>query len=61
MQVVTHALGGVVEAMAYNEERPKILGRELIKTNEQFFEQGFVQRFMKKNKVETEKLNSFVL
>lgn len=43
------AMGGAVEKMPYNPEKPKVIGRELMQPTDEFFEQPFVKRFMTKS------------
>ena len=47
-QTTAVAMGGKVEKMPYNAERPKCLGREHIQLTDEFFEQAFVKRYMDK-------------
>ena len=42
-------------------DRPKILGRETIKLTEAFFEQHYVQRYMKEHGLSVETFPSVVL
>lgn len=41
-QIIPMALGGKSEKMPTNEKRPKILGRELINFNDEFYRQSWV-------------------
>jgi len=48
-QSTAAAMGGKVEKMPHNPERPKCLGREHIQLTDEFFQQPFVIRYMEKN------------
>jgi GMP synthase-like glutamine amidotransferase len=60
-QATAMAMGGNVEKMPFNAERPKIIGREEIKPTDEFFEQGFVKRFMDNNQYTRETFPKIVL
>lgn len=60
-QSTAEAMGGKVEKMPYNPERPKVLGRELCVPTDQFFEQPFVKRYMDKNNYTKETFPKMVL
>jgi GMP synthase-like glutamine amidotransferase len=60
-QATAMAMGGNVEKMPYNAERPKIIGREEIKPTDEFFEQGFVKRFMDNNQLSRDTFPRLVL
>ena len=60
-QVLAHCLGGKVEKMKLTKERPKILGRELIKMTDDFYNLGWVKRFLKKNNLTKENIPPIVL
>ncbi len=54
-------MGGKVYKMVLGHERPKILGRELIKLSDSFFELSYVQRFMKRHNYTKEDFPKIVL
>jgi len=60
-QVTAQAMGGRVEKMPRNEERPKCLGREHIQLTDEFFEQPFVKKYMAKTGLTRETFPNMVL
>jgi len=60
-QVTAAAMGGKVEKMPYNSEKPKCLGREHVQLTDDFFEQGFVKRYMDKSGLTRETFPKLIL
>lgn len=60
-QLIAQALGGKIEKMVLAKERPKIIGRELIKLTDAFFEQEYVKKYMLNKELTKESFPPLVL
>jgi len=60
-QSTAYAMGGKVEKMPYNPEKPKVLGREHIKPTDDFFIQPWVKSYMAKHDLTEETFPKIVL
>lgn len=60
-QITAQTMGGNVERMPPNPERPKIIGREQVKFTDEFYELDWVKRYMEKNDLTRDTLTDVTL
>lgn len=60
-QLFAHVLGGKTQKMVLGPDRPLILGRELIKLTDAFFDLPYVKKYMKDNNLTKDIFPALVL